>query len=114
MLRPARSSFALFSSFGLLLVAALPATGCSSADDGTGAPGSCNGLDTTVKAQASLRAYAEAVTSLRGRALEVEGKFLAVCNAINADLGLDASKKTAAEACGVLKKRIDAAAREGV
>src|SRR5215216_7667947 len=112
MLRHPRSSFVLFTSLGLLVAAA--SSGCSSADDGTGAPASCNGLDTKVKAQATLRVYAEAVTSLRSRALEVEGKFLAVCNAINADLGEDASKTTAAEACGVLKKRINAAAKAGV
>ena len=109
-----RPSSVVSTSFGLLLFAAVPLAACSSQDDGTGAPASCSGLDTSVRAQATLRAYAEAVTSLRTRALEVEAKFLSVCNAINADLGLDTSKTTAAEACGILKDRIDAAAKNGV
>src|SRR4051812_37568081 len=99
MLRTPRSSFALYSSLALLAVAVVPVAGCSSEDDGTGAPASCSGLDTKLRAQATLRVYAEAVTSLRSRALDVEAKFLAVCNDINADLGLDTSKTTAAEAC---------------
>src|SRR4051812_44404587 len=78
MLRTSRSPFALFSSLAALAFAILPIAACSTANDGSGAPASCSGLDTKVRAQATLRAYAEAVTSLRERALEVEGKFLAV------------------------------------
>ncbi|HUQ51989.1 MAG TPA: hypothetical protein VM692_07190, partial [Gammaproteobacteria bacterium] len=114
MLQLPSRRFGLFSSLSLFALAALPISACSTANDGTGAPASCSGLDTSVRAQATLRAYAEAVTSLRDRAAEVEGKFLSVCNAINGDLGLDTSKTTAEQACGVLKQRIDAAAKAGV
>jgi len=99
-----------FSLLGLSLVP----LGCSTEDDGSGAPASCSGLEAQVRAQATLRAYAEAVTALRTRALEVEAKFLSVCNAMNEDLGLDSSKKTAAEACGILQQRVEAAADAGV
>ena len=111
MLQLSGRRLGLFSAFSLAAVLVLPISACSSANDGTGAPASCSGLDTKVRAQATLRAYAEAVTSLRDRAAEVEGKFLTVCNAINSDLGLDSSKTTAQDACGVLKGRIDAAAK---
>jgi hypothetical protein len=116
MLRTTRpfSTFLIRNSLGICLVAAIGAPACSSKDDGTGAPASCSGLDTSVRAQATVRAYAEAVTSLRERALDVEARFLSVCNDINGDLGLDTSKTTAAEACGILKKRVQDAAKNGV
>lgn len=114
MLRTTRNtSFIVRNAIALAALTTLGLSACSTKDDGSGAPASCSGLDTTVKAQATLRAYAESVTSLRERALEVEAKFLSVCNAINADLGLDTSKTTAAEACDILKKRVDAAAKAG-
>lgn len=110
-----RPSFRSLAGSSLLLFVALGvAPACGSADDGSGAPASCSGLDTKQRAQATLRAYAEAVTALRSRALDVEAKFLSTCNAINADLGLDTSKTTAADACAVLNQRVKLAAQQGV
>src|SRR5258708_2224731 len=100
-------------SLALVFATALGINGCSAAKDLENASKGCDGLDVTLQAQAVLKGYADAAAKLRTRALEVEAKFLAVCNAMNADLHLDTSKTTAAEACGVLKARIDQAAQAG-
>src|SRR5512133_779946 len=105
-------SFRYLSPFIALAVTCSTVSSCAS-NDGTGAPATCSGLDTTVRAQATLRAYAEAATSLQERAAEVEAKFLAVCNAVNSEIGEDATQKTADQACAVLKRRIDRAVGNG-
>src|SRR5437016_12431574 len=87
-------ALAAFGVIGLLAMS----NGCSSNDGGGGAPASCNGLDTGVQAQATIKAYGEAAGRLQAKAAEVEGKWLAVCNAMNKDLGEDSSKTTAKEA----------------
>jgi hypothetical protein len=95
---------ASFSSLSLVIAgAALAAHGCSSSGGSSSAE--CSSLDATERAQASLLAYADATALLRDRALEVEGQFLTVCNAINRDLGLETGA-TAAEACSVLRGRV--------
>src|SRR5450432_2608105 len=95
------------------LLALVSSAGCG-ATDGTGAPASCGGLDATSKAQATIKAYGEACGKLNTRAAEVEAKWLAVCNAINADLGEDATQTDTAMACAVLNKRVKAALAAGV
>lgn len=104
-------AFPLIGSVGLFTL--LAAAGCSSTD-GTGTPTSCSGLDATVSAQATLKAYAQATVAVNDAALNVEHKWLAVCNAINADVGEDSSKTTAAEACAVLNARVKSALDKGV
>ena len=64
------------------------------------------------RCDASARKHGEGIRAtprqaLNAKAIEVEAKFLAVCNTMNADLGEDATKTTAAEACGVLKARVE-------
>src|SRR5713101_8112416 len=90
---------------------AMAINGCAAAKD---LEKGCDALDVTVSAQAAVRAFADAATNLQIRAEAVEAKFLAVCNAMNKDLHLDSSKTTAAEACGILKARIDQAGQAGV
>lgn len=98
-----------FSTIGMVgLLAMIAGAGCS-ATDGTGTPTSCTGLDTSVSAQATVKAFGQASGALRQAALDVEAKWLATCNSINADLGEDTSKKTAAEACAVVNARINKA-----
>jgi len=99
---------------GALFAVVVAASSMAAALQRKEAAAGCNGLDVTASAQATVKAYADAAAKLKGKALEVEGKFLAVCNAMNADLMLDTSKTTAAEACAVLKTRVDAAAAKGV
>ena len=102
------------SVLGLVFGAAGVGAAACSGTDAEGAVAGCGGLDTTVQAEATLHAYSEATVKLRDRALEVEAQFAAVCNAMNADLGLDTSNDSAEAACGVLRARIDEAARAGV
>ena len=97
-----------------IAVAASSMGGCAAAKDAANAGKGCDGLDVSASAQATVKAYADAAAKLNAKAVEVEGKFLAVCNAMNADLKLDTTKTTAAEACGILKARVDAAAMKGV
>ena len=95
-----------FSTVGAIgLLALVSGAGCS-ATDGTGTPTSCSGLDVNVSAQATLKAFGQASSALKDAALEVEADWLRTCNAINADLGADTSKTTAADACGVLNAYI--------
>jgi hypothetical protein len=99
-----KRAFATVGAVGLL--AMVSGAGCS-ATDGTGTPASCNGLDTTVSAQATVKAFGQAAGALRNAALDVEAQWLATCNAINRDLGEDATKTKAADACAIVNKRIN-------
>src|SRR5450432_1456734 len=106
-----KHAFLLVGAAGLF--ALVTSAGCG-ATDGTGAPASCGGLDVTSKAQATVKAYGEACGKLNTRAAEVEAKWLAVCNEINADLGEDSTQTDTAKACAVLNKRVKAALDAGV
>src|SRR5438132_9374114 len=101
-------------SLALVFAAAMGINGCSAAKDLENASKGCDGLDVTVAAQATIKSFSDAAANLELRAKQVEAKFLAVCNAMNTDLGEDASKTTAAEACGILKARVDTAVAAGV
>src|ERR1051325_8547208 len=94
------------------LLAVLSASGCG-ATDSKGAPLSCSGLDTSTRALATVKAYGDACGALNTRAAEVEAKWLATCNAINADLGEDTSQTTTAAACAVLNRRVKSALDAG-
>jgi len=107
MLQSCRGSRIRFATFGA--PTGLGLTFSSSLNDGSAAPVDCGGLDPQVSEQATLRVYAKATMALRERAEQPKAKFLAMCNAISAELDLDASKVTASEACGILKTRIDSA-----
>ena len=96
---------ALITVSAIGLMGLVAGAGCS-ATDGTGTPKSCSGLDVNVSAQATLKAFGQASSALKDAALEVEGKWLTTCNAINADLGLDTSKNSAKQACAVLNARV--------
>ena len=95
----------------LVTATAIGIPGCSAAAD---AAKGCDGLDVTVGAQAAVKAFSQAAVNLELRAKDVEARFLAVCNKMNADLGLDTTKTTASEACSVLKARVDSAVAAGV
>ena len=102
---------------GPALVAALVvplAGGCSSAEDAANAAKGCDGLDVSAKADAKIKAFADAAADLKAAALKLEAKWATTCNAINADLGLDTSKTDAAGACGVLNARVKSALDAGV
>src|SRR5688572_30549938 len=102
---------------GFLFIAASGITalnGCSDNPLDPGGGGGCSGLDVKSSAQLTVKSFSDAAVSLKAKALEVEAKYLAVCNKMNADLGLDTSKTTAADACGVLNARIKTAAAAGV
>src|SRR3954464_9547053 len=103
---------AFYTVGSIALVALVSGAGCSSTD-GTGTPKSCSGLDVNVSAQATLKAFGQASSALKDAALDVEAQWLSTCNAINADLGLDSSKKSAAEACAVLNARVKKALDAG-
>src|SRR6187551_124083 len=105
-----KRAFSTVGAIGLLALAA--GAGCS-ATDGTGTPTSCTGLDVNVSAQATVKAFGQAASALKDAALDVEAKWLSTCNAINADLGEDTSKNTAAEACAVLNARVKKALNAG-
>jgi hypothetical protein len=102
------------SVLGLTFAALGAGAGACSSTTAAEAVAGCDGLDATVQAEATMHAYSEATVKLRDRALEVEAQFAAACNAMNADLGLDASNDSAEAACGILRARIDDAARAGV
>jgi hypothetical protein len=88
--------------------------GCSDAANPLGGDQGCSGLDVKSSAQLTVKSFSDAAVSLKAKALEVEAKYLAVCNKMNADLGLDTSKTTAGDACAVLNARIKEAAAKGV
>ena len=96
-----RSNVLRHSVTGFVLTALGISAGACSSSDAEDAVAGCDGLDATVRAEATLRAYSEATVKLRDRALEVEAKFAAVCNAMNSDLGLDSSNESAEAACGI-------------
>ena len=103
-----------FSTVGAIgLLAMVSEAGCSSTD-GTGTPTACTGLDVNVSAQATVKAFGQASSALKDAALDVEAKWLATCNAINADLGEDATQTSAAKACAVLNARVKKALDAGV
>ena len=77
-------------------------------------PRAAPGLDGNVSAQATLKAFGQASSALKDAALDVEAKWLATCNAINADLGEDATQTSASKACGVLNARVKKAVDAGV
>lgn len=106
-----KRAFWVFGAGGTL--ALLASAGCSSTD-GTGTPTTCNGLDVSVKAQATVKAYGEAAGKLNTRAAQVEAKWGSICNAINAELGEDATQTDTAKACAVLNARVKAALGKGV
>ncbi len=82
--------------------------------DAVGALQGCNGLNVSAKADATVKAFADAATQLETAAKALEAEWALTCNAINADLGLDTSKKDAAGACGVLNVRVADALKTGV
>lgn len=87
---------------------------CNAADVLNAAQG-CDGLDVKAsKADATVKAFSTSAAALLAAANDVQAKWLAVCNAMNADLGEDTSKTSAGEACGVLAARIKKAADKGV
>ncbi len=90
---------------------AMAINGCAAAKD---LQAGCDGLDVNVSAQLTVKAFADACTTLESRAKDVEAKFLAACNAMNSTLGEDTTQTTADKACAVLKARIDKAAAAGV
>src|SRR5688572_24971481 len=98
-------------SFGLIALG-LAAQSCSG--EGGRSSAECSALDPTLRAQATLLAYADATALLRTRAFEVEAQFLSVCNAINRDLGLPSDSATAAGACAILRERVQQAFDAGV
>lgn len=101
------------SSLSLGLIAlGLAAQSCSG--EGGRSSAECSALDPALRAHATLLAYAEATAALRDRAFEVEAQFLSVCNAINRDLGLPSNRATAAEACALLRQRVQQAFDEGI
>jgi len=101
-----KRAFLTVGTIGLLAI--VSGAGCS-ATDGTGTPTSCTGLDGNVTAQANVKAFGQAAGALDKAAADVEHAWLTTCNAINADMGEDTSKTTAAEACGVVKARMNKA-----
>src|SRR5262249_25434267 len=97
-----------------LFAAPLAATvmnGCSAAKE---AAEGCSGLSASANnAQASLLAFSQASADLNAAAARVQAKFLAACNAMNAELGLDTTKTTAADACALLHAKVNAIAAAG-
>lgn len=101
----------------LLFAAPLAVTvinGCSAAKEAQQAAAGCDGLSASVNnAQATLLAFAQASADLNAAAAKVQAKFLAACNAINGELGLDTTKTTAADACAILHAKVQAIAAAG-
>ncbi len=106
-----KRAFCTVGALGLLAI--VSGAGCS-ATDGTGTPTSCNDLDISSRAQATVQAYGQAAGALSTAAAKVEAKWLATCNAINADLDEDKSQTSAAKACAVLNARVKKALNAGV
>ncbi|MEO7094790.1 MAG: hypothetical protein ABI175_16145 [Polyangiales bacterium] len=77
------------------------ARGCAAVDPGT------------VSGQTIL-VFRDAAAALSDSVMKVEAQWLVACNAINTDLGLDASKSDASGACGVVNVRVRAALSKGV
>jgi hypothetical protein len=98
----------------LVALAALTNGGCSAANTAGQLAQGCDGLDLTVKAQATVKAWVNAVAELDAAASKAEAAWLTVCNEMNADLGLDTSKTTASDACGVLEAHINTDVTNGV
>ena len=96
-----KSGFQLMSAVAAVGTVGLMAmsNGCSAAAAAQG----CSGLDIKVQAQATVKAFTDAATALETAAAAVEAKWMTVCNAMNTDLGLDATKTSAADACGVFR-----------
>ena len=91
-------------------IAATAINGCAAAKD---AAAGCDGLDVHSSAQVTVKSFSVAAIELENAAAAVEAKFLAVCNDMNKDLGIEA-KPTAKDACAALKARIDTAVQGGV
>ncbi len=89
---------------GVLLVAAVVIAALTNGGCSATAEQACNSLGASAKA--SVTAYSGAVSKLQTTAATVEAKWLAVCNEMNTDLGLDATQTTADKACQVLKAYI--------
>lgn len=68
----------------------------------------CDDLDLARRDDLSVGAYRNAVLALYDRTVELESKWLTICNAINADLKLDTSAMHATDAARVLAARISA------
>jgi hypothetical protein len=108
---------------GLALAGAVTAMtltngGCSAVNNAqnaiNGAAQGCSGLDLTSQAQATVKSFADTVGAINTAATTVEAEWLHVCNELNAQLMLDTSKTTAADACAVLHTYISGDLDAGV
>jgi hypothetical protein len=89
--------------------------GCSAVSDAQNAAAGCSGLSTkTSTAQATVKAWVDSLAALQTAADGVQAEWLSVCNAINGDVGLDTTRTTAADACGVLNTYIQADLQKGI
>jgi hypothetical protein len=105
---------------GLVLAASITAValsngGCSAVSNAQAAAAGCSGLTpATSTAQATVKAWVDTLAALQTAADGVQMEWLATCNEINSDLGLDTSKTTASDACGVLNAKIQTDLMAGV
>lgn len=100
---------------GSVVLLAMSSGGCGAVSGAQAAAAGCSGLDSKAStAQATIKAWVGSVAALGTAADHVQAEWLAVCNNINKDLGLDTSKTTASDACGVLNAKIKADLAAGV
>src|SRR6516225_6709574 len=97
---------------GLLLAAVVAGAGLTNGGCSAASQQACNNLGAS--AQAAVKSYTDAVAKLQSTSATVEAKWLAVCNKMNTDLGLDATQTTADKACHVLNAYISADLSKGV
>ena len=94
------------AAVGTLMGAAVLLPNCN-AQDLINTTKGCEGLDVAANQfDASVKAFVAAVIDFNDAAKAAEAEWLRICNAINTEIGEDATKTTAADACGILGARI--------
>ena len=92
--------------FALVLVGT---DGCSKSEE----QNACDKLSWNDQREATVKTFDLAANALRKGAGDVEGRFFVLCNAIDRELGIDATKTSTVEACAVLHDRVRAAVAQG-
>ncbi len=94
-------------------VALVPLAACSSSSgQSADTTDPCSGLDLSLSSQATVKAYAEAASSLRSHLADIENRVYAVCDAMNLALALTRPRNTY-DACDTFGARVTQAQAAG-
>jgi hypothetical protein len=96
------------ASGALFALALVSSYGCSGS-----AEKACDKLSWNDQREATVKTFALAADALRKGVSDVENRFYSLCNAMNRELKLDATKTSTVEVCAVLHDRVRAAVAQG-